>query len=423
MSFFLLLFVAVMLWGAFISSRFEWMAADTPTVPTGSPIVGRLELIGSAGVAPSKEIIVSPLSGTRCVWWSFSVHRYVKDSDGERKRQSLHSGLSMPWITLNDGSGPCEVRFGTSAPENATKKEYEPRELPAGLTVAQLAAFGVDRKETMTDLSDKAAKWIDRLTTTLDELGSRKDVPIAEIDGGYCVEEAFIEEGQSAYAIGKGVYDDVDHRVILTLGHDNVSHIHLGGEASFVKSKRNLALGLFAGALVFCWMAFSLLFGAQDSQKGAWVRGLIGPLLIVGIAIGSQLVRARNRVVTVCEQHKAADGLIDIALKKRATLIPQLNDVVRAAAQHEAETQTMVASMPIDGVDSASLAMVRQASPSLKVNENFLHLQRTLSSVETDVAAARSFKAQAESIYKTRIQSFPDGLLARLTGVRMTLSD
>jgi hypothetical protein len=202
MSFFILLFVGVMLWGAFISSRFEWMAADTPTVPTGSPIVGQLEIIGSAGVAPSKEIIVSPLSGTRCVWWSFSVYRYVKNSKGERTRQSLHSGLSMPWLTLNDGSGPCEVRFGTHAPENASRNEYKPAEIPAGLTVAQLAVFGVDRKDTMPGLDDKAAKWIDRFTTTLEELGARKDVPIAELDGGYCVEETYVEEGQSMYALG-----------------------------------------------------------------------------------------------------------------------------------------------------------------------------------------------------------------------------
>jgi hypothetical protein len=52
-----------------------------------------------------------------------------------------------------------------------------------------------------------------------------------------------------------------------------------------------------------------------------------------------------------------------------------------------------------------------------------LQLQRTLSGVETDVAAARGFKAEAESIYRTRIQTFPDGLLARLTGVKITLTE
>jgi LemA protein len=419
----ILLFAGVMLWGAFISSRFEWMAADTPTVPTGSPIAGQLEVTGVAGVAPNQAIVISPLSGTRCVWWSYSVHRFVKNSQGEKKQETLISGLSMPWVTVDDGSGPFEVRFPATTPTGATDKTFEHNELPPGLTCAQLASHGVDRKETMPDLNDKAAKWLARLTTSIEELGPRGNVPIANMDEGYSVKETFIAEGQTIYALGKGHYNEEQHRVIMTLGHDNVSQIHVGSEKEFLKSKRNLALGLFVGALLLCWVAFAVLFGAQDSTKGAWVRSLIGPAFVVVIAIGSQLVRARNRVVIVCEQHKAADGLIDIALKKRSTLIPQLNEVVRAAAQHEASTHTMVASMSLDGIDTRSLAMLQQASPSLKVNENFLQLQRTLSGVETDVAAARGFKAEAESIYRTRIQTFPDGLLARLTGVKITLTE
>ena len=420
---FCLLFAGVMLWGAFIASRFEWAATDTPTVPTGSPIVGQLEVTGAAGVAPTLDIIISPLSGARCVWWSYSVHRFMKSSQGQTNQETLISGLSMPWITIDDGSGPFEVRFPLTTPEGATKKLYKPKELPLGLTCAQLASNSVDRRLTAPNLDEKALNWLANLTTTIEELGPRKDELIAEMVEGYSVEEIFIPEGEAIYALGKGSYNDEQHRVTMILGHDNVSEIRIGGEAEFVKSKRYRALGLFAGGLLFGWVAVASLFGAGSSTKGAWARGAIGPIIIVLIALGSQLVRARNRVVTVCEQHKAADGLIDIALKKRATLIPQLNEVVRAAAQHEASTQTMVASMPLDGVDTRSLAMLQQASPSLKVNENFLQLQRTLSGVETDVATAKGFKAQAESIYRTRMQTFPDGLLARLTGVKITLSE
>ncbi len=155
----------------------------------------------------------------------------------------------------------------------------------------------------------------------------------------------------------------------------------------------------------------------------AVVIGLIG-FVLVGMYNG--LVRARVRT------REAWSG-IDVQLKRRANLIPNLVETVKGYAGHERETFENVtrarAMLQQAGTapDAAqannfltqtlrSLFAVSERYPDLKANQNFLDLQQELSDIEEKIAFARQFYNRNVMSYNTRIQSFPDMVMANMFG-------
>ncbi len=155
----------------------------------------------------------------------------------------------------------------------------------------------------------------------------------------------------------------------------------------------------------------------------AVVIGLIA-LVLVGMYNG--LVRARVRT-------RDAWSGIDVQLKRRANLIPNLVETVKGYAGHERETFENVtrarAMLQQAGTapDAAqannfltqtlrSLFAVSERYPDLKANQNFLDLQQELSDIEEKIAFARQFYNRNVMSYNTRIQSFPDMVMANMFG-------
>ncbi len=155
----------------------------------------------------------------------------------------------------------------------------------------------------------------------------------------------------------------------------------------------------------------------------AVVIGLIGFVLV---GMYNALVRARVRT------REAWSG-IDVQLKRRANLIPNLVETVRGYAGHERETFENVtrarAMLQQAGTapDAAqannfltqtlrSLFAVSERYPDLKANQNFIELQRELSDIEEKIAFARQFYNSNVRSYNTRIQTFPDVLMANRFG-------
>ncbi len=150
---------------------------------------------------------------------------------------------------------------------------------------------------------------------------------------------------------------------------------------------------------------------------------LIG-LVMVGMYNG--LIRARVRT------REAWSG-IDVQLKRRANLIPNLVETVRGYAAHERETfeeVTRARSMVEEAGDVGSAAdannmltgalrhlfAVAERYPDLKANQNFLDLQRELSDLEEKIAYARQFYNRNVMSYNTRIQTFPNVIMANMFG-------
>jgi len=136
------------------------------------------------------------------------------------------------------------------------------------------------------------------------------------------------------------------------------------------------------------------------------------------------LVKRRNQVDNAWSQ-------IDVQLKRRHDLIPNLVETVKGYAAHErgtfeavtnARANAMNAQTPADQAQAEnvlsgalkSLFAVAEAYPDLKANQNFLNLQEELTSSEDRIAYARQFYNDSVLSYNTKIQQFPTVILASM---------
>ena len=143
-----------------------------------------------------------------------------------------------------------------------------------------------------------------------------------------------------------------------------------------------------------------------------------------GVLIYNRLVGDKNRVLSAWSD-------IDVQLKRRHDLIPKLVDAVRHYAAYESATLTEVTELrtrsrqsdsiaEIGGVESQLAGRVRdlvalaEDYPDLKADDAFLTLQKDLTDVENTIQYARRYYNGAVRMLNTRIDSFPDTLVARM---------
>jgi LemA protein len=157
-----------------------------------------------------------------------------------------------------------------------------------------------------------------------------------------------------------------------------------------------------------------------------WVLVIIGVvvfLIVVGIiAIYNRLIRSRNRVDNAWHQ-------IDVQLKRRYDLIPNLVEVVKDYMSYEQETLTRVieargAAISAKGPAEQgkaenvlteslkSLFAVVERYPELKANQNVASLQEELTGTENKISFARQFYNDSVMTYNNKIQSIPSNLIA-----------
>jgi LemA protein len=160
-----------------------------------------------------------------------------------------------------------------------------------------------------------------------------------------------------------------------------------------------------------------------------WIAIGIVVVILLWLVIGyNRLVRLRN------EAEQGFSG-IDVQLKRRADLIPNLVETVKAYAAHESGVFERVAearaqSLAARGVGQAATASVAmtaaltglfgiaEAYPELRASENFQRLQAELSDTEDKIAAARRYYNTTVRRFNSLIQSVPTNLIARLGGFR-----
>jgi LemA protein len=156
-------------------------------------------------------------------------------------------------------------------------------------------------------------------------------------------------------------------------------------------------------------------------------------LLVVIVVIGFMAVGAYNRLVGLRQNANQAFADIDVQLKQRQDLVPNLVETVKGYASHESSTleavtaarNAAVAAPSIDDKVKAEnqlsgalrqLFAVAEAYPDLKANAGFLQLQSELSDIENKLAAARRFFNNAVSEFNASIQQFPAVLFAAALG-------
>ncbi len=149
-------------------------------------------------------------------------------------------------------------------------------------------------------------------------------------------------------------------------------------------------------------------------------------LALVWILIRNSMIGSKNRV------DESWSG-IDVQLKRRHDLVPNLVETVKGYAQHERETfekvtqaraQAMQASGPAEasqaeGLLNAALTDLRAVAeqyPDLRATENFQQLSRNLSELEDEIQASRRIYNSNVQAYNTKIQIFPNSIVANSGG-------
>jgi LemA protein len=160
-----------------------------------------------------------------------------------------------------------------------------------------------------------------------------------------------------------------------------------------------------------------------------WILLAVVVLVLLWLVVTyNGFVKLRNRIANAWAQ-------IDVQLRRRYDLIPNLVETVKGYAAHERETFEAVTRARAAAIDASgvrdqaqaenmitnalkSLFAVAEAYPELKANANFLSLQEELSSTEGRIAYARQFYNDAVLQMNTKVQSFPSNLVANAFGFR-----
>jgi LemA protein len=153
-------------------------------------------------------------------------------------------------------------------------------------------------------------------------------------------------------------------------------------------------------------------------------------LLAIIVGVAGYLIAIYNKFVSLQSGIDAAWSDIDVQLKRRYNLIPALVDTVKGYKDYEAETLEIVIQARQMGLSARSvkeheaadnmltqalrqLFALAEAYPDLKANVNFLDLQQQLSQIENAIQNARRYYNAVVRDYNTRIESFPDLLIAQ----------
>lgn len=177
-------------------------------------------------------------------------------------------------------------------------------------------------------------------------------------------------------------------------------------------------------------MVYALL--AADNGWIGWVIGIVAVVLV--IAVIAWWISTRNAFVTLKNKLEEAWATIDVYLKKRYDLIPNLVETVKGYSKHESETLQKVvaarnisagASTPDEKMEAANqmssslrtfFSAVAESYPDLKTNTNFLDLQNQLKDLEEDLESARRYYNGTVKAFNTKLEHFPDNLIGSRMG-------
>lgn len=162
-----------------------------------------------------------------------------------------------------------------------------------------------------------------------------------------------------------------------------------------------------------------------------WLYILIAIIVIVLIAFFvayNNFVRENNKV-------KEAFATMDVYLKKRWDLIPNIVETVKGYAKHEKDTLTEVIKMRNSAYDKMSddekieaneklssgiskIMALAEAYPDLKANENFKDLSKEFTKIEDEIASSRKYYNATVRDFNNKVEMFPSNIVAKLLGYK-----
>ena len=180
-------------------------------------------------------------------------------------------------------------------------------------------------------------------------------------------------------------------------------------------------------------MLHSLLLGT-GAIIGIVVGIVLAIVLIAVIAIVAWYVKTRNAFVRLKNKGEEAWATIDVYLKKRFDLIPNLVETVKGYAKHESETLEKVVAARNVGIGAKTaedkmaaageltnslrtlFSVVQERYPDLKANSNFFDLQNQLKSLEGELESSRRYYNGVVKAFNTKLEVFPACIVGKRMG-------
>ena len=158
-------------------------------------------------------------------------------------------------------------------------------------------------------------------------------------------------------------------------------------------------------------------------------------VIVVVVILAAWLVSMYNSLVKMRNNRENAFADIDVQLKQRHDLVPQLVETVKGYAAHEKDTlervinarngaigaKTIDEKIVAENALSSALSGLKitlEAYPDLKANQNFLQLQEEIADLENKLSSVRSYFNSATKEYNNAVETFPSNILAGMFGFR-----
>lgn len=158
-------------------------------------------------------------------------------------------------------------------------------------------------------------------------------------------------------------------------------------------------------------------------------------VIVVVVILAAWLVSMYNSLVKMRNNRENAFADIDVQLKQRHDLVPQLVETVKGYAAHEKDTLERVINARNGAIDAktidekivaenalssalSGLKITLEAYPDLKANQNFLQLQEEIADLENKLSSVRRYFNSATKEYNNAVETFPSNILAGMFGFR-----
>ncbi|MFA5629469.1 MAG: LemA family protein [Dehalococcoidales bacterium] len=404
------------IFAAFRAFKCKRTIDDCPTSKTRGVFIGLTEL---KGTAESETPFTAYLSGKACVqyeWqvdehWSRIVHETYIDSEGRtQSRTRTESGwkkiagkeVSAPFY-LKDETGLIRIVPEKAKIENI--KVFEETCTPKDILYFGKCPVGEIADTTHRRRFYESAIPLHSQLYIIGQAREREDIVAAEI----------------AYNKNAPMF------LISTRTEKQLSTSYLWG----------FWLWFIGGLLTALGVAAALTYIGTENSTFLWEPFAITAAIYFLVFVLSWVFNVYNSLINLHNRVKQGWSQVDIQLKRRHDLIPNLVSAVEGYRGYEADIQCLLGELrtqgraPASEEDSADFKgvaplfnIIIECYPELKASQNFLHLQKELSSTEQRIALARDYYNEIATYYNTRLEVIPDRFVAFIAGLRpRTLTD
>jgi len=385
----------------------ERLLTMLPTVKTQGVFIGFVEV---KGVAQAQHPLRSALAERPCVhyaWtveehWSRTVTENYTDNDGRSQTRTRHES---GWKSVADGS------------------ERIPFYLGDDTGVVRVDPWGAQIEPVV---------FFEKTCGPGDALYYEKGPADSVMDSDH--ERRFVERG---LPVGAELYIAGQSRerqdmVAAELAYDERAPLYLIS----TRSEKQVESGMAWSSWGLAFLALGLttagiLIGRRDSRGVPVAELIVGGVAFLGAWALGWTWMAYNSLVAVRQRVRNAESLIEIELKRRHDLIPNIVAAVQGYRDYEATLQKEIAGLRTQmtatlpgrpGPDPAallpSIRVITERYPDLKSNASFAALQKSLTETEQRIALARSYFNSIATGYNTCVEGVPDRFVAALGGLR-----